>query len=271
MKLIVQLKLRPTPEQSGALLRTLEAANAACNAISEVAWSERTFGKFALQKLCYEQVRERFGLSAQMTIRALAKVGDAYKLDKRTKRTFRPHAAIAYDDRILSFAMPKSEVSIWTLKGHQSIPFVCGERQRRILATRQGESDLLFHRGAWYLLVTRTIAPLRLLIGSLVVALIGALIFWQSTVPTLSIIGLAITGLGVGNLFPLGLAVAVESAAEQAATASTRMTLAGGLAILTAPLTLGSLADSIGLSGAFTIVPILLGVALILAFVMQRR
>lgn len=154
MKLIAQLKLSPTPEQSGALLRTLEAANAACNYISEVAWSERTFGKFALQKLCYEQVREQFGLSAQVTIRALAKVGDAYKLDKRTKRTFRPHAAIAYDDRILSFAMPKSEVSIWTLEGRQSIPFVCGERQRRMLATRQGESDLLFHRGAWYLLVT---------------------------------------------------------------------------------------------------------------------
>ena len=27
-------------------------------------------------------------------------------------------------------------------------------RQRQMLATRQGESDLLFHRGAWYLLVT---------------------------------------------------------------------------------------------------------------------
>jgi putative transposase len=146
--------LQPTPEQAEALKRTLEAANAACNFISDVAWNTRTFGKFALQKLCYQDVRETFGLSAQMVIRALAKVGDAYKLDKQTKRTFRPLASIAYDDRILSFALPDSSASIWTLDGRQSIPFVCGERQRAMLATRQGESDLLFHRGEWYLLVT---------------------------------------------------------------------------------------------------------------------
>jgi len=154
MKLTAQLKLLPTPAQADALRRTLEAANAACNVISAVAWETRTFGKFALQKRCYEQVRADFGLSAQLTIRAIAKVGDAYKLDKDTMRTFRPLAAIAYDDRILSFALPASKVSIWTLDDRQPIPFVCGERQRSMLETRQGESDLRFHRGAWYLLVT---------------------------------------------------------------------------------------------------------------------
>jgi putative transposase len=154
MKLTAQLKLQPTPEQADALKRTLQAANAACDYISSVAWETRTFGKFALQTLCYQQVREQFGLSAQMVIRALAKVGDAYKLDKQTKRTFRPLASIAYDDRILSFALLDSSVSIWTLAGRQAIPFVCGERQRTLLASRQGESDLLFQRGNWYLLVT---------------------------------------------------------------------------------------------------------------------
>jgi putative transposase len=154
MKLIAQLKLQPTPEQADALKRTLQAANAACDYISQVAWDTHTFGKFALQKLCYQDVRKRFGLSAQMVVRALAKVGDAYKLDKQTKRTFRPLASIAYDDRILSFALPASSISIWTLDGRRTIPFVCGERQRAMLQTRQGESDLLFHRGEWYLLVT---------------------------------------------------------------------------------------------------------------------
>jgi IS605 OrfB family transposase len=154
VKLIAQLKLQPTSEQADALKRTLEACNAACNSISYVAWETRTFGKFALQRLCYQEVRETFGLSAQMVVRALAKVGDAYKLDKQTRRTFRPLASIAYDDRILSFALPDSSISIWTLNGRQAIPFVCGERQRTMLQTRQGESDLLLHRGDWYLLVT---------------------------------------------------------------------------------------------------------------------
>jgi putative transposase len=76
-------------------------------------------------------------------VRALAKVGDAYKLDKQTKRTFRPLASIAYDDRILSFGLSDSSISIWTLDGRQTIPFVCGKRQRHMLATCQGESDLL--------------------------------------------------------------------------------------------------------------------------------
>lgn len=152
MKLIAQLKLQPTSQQADALKRTLEASNAACNFISDVAWQTHTFGKFDLQKLCYEQVRKTFGLSAQATIRALAKVGDAYKLDKKTKRTFRTLASVAYDDRILSYNLKGSTVSIWTLDSRQAIPFVCGQRQRVLLQTRMGESDLLFHRGEWYLL-----------------------------------------------------------------------------------------------------------------------
>ena len=152
MKLIAQLKLEPTNEQADMLKRTLAAANEACNSISSVAWQTKTFGKFDLQKLCYTHVRETFGLSAQMTVRALAKVGDAYKLDKKTERRFRPLASIAYDDRILSYNLKGSSVSIWTLDGRQSIPFVCGERQRQYLQTRMGESDLLFLRGEWYLL-----------------------------------------------------------------------------------------------------------------------
>lgn len=151
VKLIAQLKLLPTPEQADALLRTLETTNAACNAISQIAWDTQTFGKFDVQQICYAAVREQFGLAAQVTIRALAKVADAYKLDKRTQRTFRPHGAIAFDDRILSYAIPDSSVSIWTLDGRQRIPFVCGTRQRDLLATRHGETDLVFVRGAWYL------------------------------------------------------------------------------------------------------------------------
>jgi putative transposase len=154
VKLTLQLKLLPSLVQADALRRTLERANAACDYISQVAWENRTFGKFQLQKLCYQDARETFGLTAQMVIRALAKVGDAYKLDTNTKRLFRPTSAIAYDDRILSFAIPDSSVSIWTLDKRQSIPFVCGEHQRALLPFRRGETDLALVRGNWYLFAT---------------------------------------------------------------------------------------------------------------------
>ncbi len=53
--------------------------------------------------------------------------------------------------RILSFALPKAHVSIWTLDGRQSVPFVCGARQRQLLAAQHGETDLALVNGEWYL------------------------------------------------------------------------------------------------------------------------
>ncbi|KAB8143849.1 IS200/IS605 family element transposase accessory protein TnpB [Chloroflexia bacterium SDU3-3] len=159
MKLTAQIQLRPTPAQADALRRTLETANAACNAMSATAWETGTFGQFALHKLCYADTRAAFGLSAQVTVRCIAKVADAYKLDKKAQRTFALLGAVAYDARILSFNLAGSSVSIWTMDGRQAIPFVCGERQRAMLEHQKGESDLVFKRGKWYLLVTCEAVP----------------------------------------------------------------------------------------------------------------
>jgi len=157
MRLTIQLKLQPAPEQAALLCQTLERANAACNAISAVAWNATEFKQFGIHKLTYYDTKEAFGLSAQLVVRCIAKVADAYKLDRKTKRAFKSLGAVAFDDRILSY---KSDaVSIWTVQGRQTIPFVCGERQRTLLANRVGESDLVFVRGEWYLLTTTEVAP----------------------------------------------------------------------------------------------------------------
>ena len=154
MKLTAQLQLRPTPVQSAALEATLRAANAACDALSELAWEHQEFGKFGLQKLGYHAIKASSGLSAQVVIRCISKVADAYKLDKKVQRRFKPLGSIAYDDRILRYKLNKGEVSIWTAAGRQTIPFSCGDKQRAMLATRQGESDLCLVKGKWFLLAT---------------------------------------------------------------------------------------------------------------------
>lgn len=154
MKLIAQVKLLPTPEQANALQRTLETANTACNFVSRQAWENQTFKKYDLHRLCYKAVRAKFPLSAQVVVRVIAKVAEAHKLDKRTRRKFKPMGSIAYDDRILSWRMSEATVSIWTLDGRLRIPFVCGERQRELLQTRQGESDLGVFRGMFFLSAT---------------------------------------------------------------------------------------------------------------------
>jgi putative transposase len=134
------------------LRHTVEAANAVANSISAVAWREQTFGQYRLHKLVYNDMRTSTGLTAQVVVRVISKVADAYKLDKSRKREFRPHGSIAYDDRILRYG--SDYVSIWTVGGRQGIPFVCGERQRILLASRQGESDLVYRDRDWYLLAT---------------------------------------------------------------------------------------------------------------------
>lgn len=155
MKIIAQIKLQPTPEQADALKQTLEAANSACNDISRVAWEQQVFGKYDLQQLVYQRIKADYGLSSQMVIRCLAKVGDSYKLDRKTQHSYKPHGSIAYDDRILSFNLDLQTVSIWAVaKRYKNIAFVCGERQRHLLQARQGESDLVYRKGQFYLLVT---------------------------------------------------------------------------------------------------------------------
>ena len=152
MKVIAQLKLQPTPPQGDVLLRTLEAANAACDSISQAAWETRTFRQFDLHKLCHAGVRASYALASQMAVRCISKVADAYKLDRTSLRSFKPHGGIAYDDRILSWNLDGSSVSIWTVEGRQLMRFVCGERQRQLLRTRHGETDLVSIRGSFYLL-----------------------------------------------------------------------------------------------------------------------
>ena len=80
---------------AGLLLRTVEAANECANWISEQAWKARTFGQYAIHKLAYAEARRQTGLTAQVVIRLIAKVADAYKLDHETQRTFCPYGAIA--------------------------------------------------------------------------------------------------------------------------------------------------------------------------------
>lgn len=154
MQLTAKVKLQPADAQADSLKRTLETANAACNYISGIAWNTRTFGKFQVQKLVYGEVRAAFGLTAQMVIRCISKATDAYKLDRKVQRTFRPLGSIAYDLRILSWRLDKNEISIWTVDGRQAIPFVCRERDKELLSGERGESDLCLIDGTFYLLTS---------------------------------------------------------------------------------------------------------------------
>ena len=103
---------------------------------------------------CYYAVRERFGLTAQIAVRALGKVADSYKLDRKQKRQFRKHGAFPFDSRLLKYRLDTQQVSIWTVDGRETIPFQAGKRQLELLRHQKGESELAFVRGEFYLFAT---------------------------------------------------------------------------------------------------------------------
>lgn len=154
MKLTAKIKLNPTDEQRQLLHETLQRANAACNYISDVAWEQKVFSTYNLHHLCYYDVRERFGLTAQVAVRALGKVADSYKLDKKQKREFKKHGAFPFDSRILKYRLDTQQVSIWTVEDRETIAFQAGKRQLELLHHQQGQSDLAFVRGEFYLFAT---------------------------------------------------------------------------------------------------------------------
>ena len=129
--------------------------NAACDVISKIAFENKTFGKIALQRLCYYQIRDEFKLSAQMVVRAIGKVSESYsdKNKRDTLHTFKPHGAIVYDDRILTVKSIDT-VSILTLDGRIFVPMAVCEYHASIInnALRvRGQADLGYIDGKFYL------------------------------------------------------------------------------------------------------------------------
>ncbi|MBE8471717.1 RNA-guided endonuclease InsQ/TnpB family protein [Streptomyces justiciae] len=176
MKLVIRVKLLPTPQQATALQATLRACNEAANHASRHAFTTGTKRNRELRAQIYLQIKDRWSLGAQAAQHVIKKTCDAYaslagKLkagnlgrpgsERHTKATgkpitFRPYAAQPYDDRMLSWQTEQRTVSIWTVEGRMKrIPYTGNENQLLLLARRrQGESDLIQHDGQWYLLAT---------------------------------------------------------------------------------------------------------------------
>jgi fucose permease len=94
--------------------------------------------------------------------------------------------------------------------------------------------------------------------SSIIMASIGFLIFWSTEHILLGLGGLFLTGLGVANLYPLILSLAIGAANGNTIQAGARATLASGTAILALPLALGRFADAVGIRPAYGIVVLLL-------------
>jgi len=153
MKLTLQLQLLPTLEQKADLLATMVRFNEAATFAAQQGFAAGVFGQVCIHRLCYLEIRARFGLSAQMAVRAIAKAVETFRRDKTVCPTFKPHGAITYDQRVLSFK-GLTEVSLWGLAGRHRMSFVCGDYQRALQGRIKGQADLIYRDRKLFLLCT---------------------------------------------------------------------------------------------------------------------
>ena len=149
--LTVQCKLSPTYSQAEEIEDTLKAFADACNWIDQNTPAKLT-NKVRIQGLVYQDVRTKFGLSANLAIRAINRVAANRKtaLKNRSKvKNFKP-TSIDYDARIFAFREKDEEVSVTLLKSRQRIKLVLGEYQRDRLRGCKPTSATLCKKGSKY-------------------------------------------------------------------------------------------------------------------------
>jgi IS605 OrfB family transposase len=150
----VVCKINLTPIAANALKDTVEKYALACDAILAVAVREKTSNKVKLQHLVYHEIRNRFNLSANLTVRAIARVAWAIKAAKRKGRVvkkFKP-TSIDYDERIFAYRENEGTVSLSTTRGRIHVPLILGQYQRDALRGKKPTAATLVYRDReWYI------------------------------------------------------------------------------------------------------------------------
>jgi IS605 OrfB family transposase len=180
VKLVVQVKLQPTPEQASALEATLRACNTAACEVAEVARNTEVYRNYDLRKHVYQGIKDDHGLGAQAAQHVIKKVCDAYKTlkanlragnygrpdSKRYRRVssepigFRWQAAQPYDARMMSWQHDARTVSIWTVTGRMKNVAYTGsaDQLKAVSQLPVGESDLVHRDGLWFLYASVEVA-----------------------------------------------------------------------------------------------------------------
>ena len=185
MKLVVQVKLLPTPEQASALESTLRACNTAACEVAVVARETGVYRNYDLRKHVYQGIKDDHRLGAQAAQHVIKKVCDSYKSVKANIRagnlgkpgskrrrlaetnpiSFRWQAAQPYDARMLSWQCDARAVSIWTVDGRlKAVAYTGSPDQLKAVATLPvGESDLVHRDGMWLLYASVEVAEPELI------------------------------------------------------------------------------------------------------------
>ena len=143
------------PIPSAKLKATVERFNEAATWLAGIAFERKLGNKFAMQRLCYKELRERFGLPADTAIRCIARWSRPTSETRPNDPSSVKHAAVPFSmGKNIGFKGP-DRVSISTLVGRVIVPYVMGTYQAERFGWSKGQCDLVLRKdGKWFLLVT---------------------------------------------------------------------------------------------------------------------
>ena len=150
--LTIVCKLNPTPKQVEEIELVLQAFAEACNYANQQVKPQIT-SKTTIQNAVYNDLRSMFGLSANLAVRACARVGanrKTAKLKGKPVKEFKPTSA-DYDARIFSFREKDWSISIKTINSREHIRIDVGNYQRgKLKGCKPTSAQLCKHRDGKY-------------------------------------------------------------------------------------------------------------------------
>ena len=130
---------------------TLKAFAGACNFVADYGRKNKVSHQYSLHKACYKTVRQTFGLSANLAVRAIARVAPRLQKKKTRNSRFNPTSA-DYDARIFSFRESDWTASLTLLDGRVRFRLDIGEYQRQALTGQKPKSATLCKKHDGYFL-----------------------------------------------------------------------------------------------------------------------
>jgi IS605 OrfB family transposase len=150
-------KMAPTTEQVSEIEDTLKAFADACNWINQTVPTV-VRNSVEIHHIVYHDIRSKFGLSANLAVRAINRVAGNRKTASKghsVVTNFEP-TSIDYDARIFAYRERDEEVSVTLLRSRQRIKLVLGDFQRDRLRGSNPTSATLCKKGSEYYINIQT-------------------------------------------------------------------------------------------------------------------
>ncbi|MGB5633962.1 MAG: transposase [Waterburya sp.] len=150
--LTIVCQLNPSKEIVNQIDTTLEMFAAACNYANQKVKPTIT-SKTTIQSQVYQTIRSKYNLSANLAVRACARVGANRKTAQKDKKPVKAIAPTSadYDARIFAFREKDWAVSLTLVGGREHIPIAASNYQKgKLKGSKPTSAQLCKHRDGNY-------------------------------------------------------------------------------------------------------------------------